>query len=175
MNLFSYKDLELSSNNEINTFIFNNIEIEVFRYLDAKDKYHLLMTTIEQAEEDGIYNDFLLEMHFHLNLILMYSNIEFSEEDLKDKYKLYDELESSGFIDIFVAHMEANEYNYLTRILDKLVASKMEYKKSISSLYDKAMNDLPQQVEEAKKLIEGIDLSEFENLQTFANDLGMNG
>ena len=51
----------------------------------------------------------------------------------------------------------------------------MEYKKSISSLYDKAMNDLPQQVEEAKKLIEGIDLSEFENLQTFANDLGMNG
>ena len=133
------------------------------------------MTTIEQAEEDGIYNDFLLEMHFHLNLILMYSNIEFSEEDLKDRYKLYDELESSGFIDTFVAHMEANEYNYLTRILDKLVASKMEYKKSISSLYDKAMNDLPQQVEEAKKLIEGIDLSEFENLQTFANDLGMNG
>jgi hypothetical protein len=46
MSTISYTNLKLKKDNSINTFNFNDTEIEVLNYLPINDKYDLLMVTL---------------------------------------------------------------------------------------------------------------------------------
>lgn len=45
------------------------------------------MITLQQAEENGVYNPMLLEQRFNLNLVYMYTNITFTEKQKEDESK----------------------------------------------------------------------------------------
>ena len=52
----TYASLKLKTDNSVNTFDFQGHEIEVLRYLPVEDKYDLVMITLQNSEENGIYN-----------------------------------------------------------------------------------------------------------------------
>ena len=53
----SYANMKLKLNTGVKTFDFKDQKVEVLQYLPARDKYDLLMITLQKAEEDGIYNE----------------------------------------------------------------------------------------------------------------------
>ena len=69
MSKVSYANLKLKTKAEVSTFEFEGQTIEVLNYLPIDEKYDLIMITLQQAEEDGIYNSLKLDFHFHLNLM----------------------------------------------------------------------------------------------------------
>ena len=72
----TYASLKLKVDNSVETFDFNGNTIEVLKYLPIQDKYDLIMTTLERAEEEGVYNPVTLEAYFHLYLVYMYTNLK---------------------------------------------------------------------------------------------------
>jgi hypothetical protein len=45
----SYANMKLKTNTEVNTFMFKDTQIEVLKYLPARDKYDLLTITLQKA------------------------------------------------------------------------------------------------------------------------------
>ena len=93
----SYASLKLKVDNSVETFDFQGNTIEVLKYLPIQEKYDLIMVALEKAE-DEIYNPIMLEAYFHLHLVYMYTNLTFTDKQREDELKLYDTLQSTGFI-----------------------------------------------------------------------------
>ncbi|MBR3673899.1 MAG: hypothetical protein IKN65_06445 [Clostridia bacterium] len=99
-----YSELNLSQNTDVNFVKIGDTEIEVLQYLPIEDKIDLIDIALQNAKENGIYDEMKLDMYFNLYLVFMYTNLEFSDEERADLAKLYDELESNGvFLDIIEA------------------------------------------------------------------------
>ena len=164
----SYTNMKLKVNTQVNTFDFCGQKIEVLKYLPAKDKYDLLMVTLQKATEQGAYNDFLVNMYFELNLVYMYTNISFTEKQREDEYKLYDSLKSNGFFDSFYQALNEDEYNQLFASLNTLRKDTITYRMSMSSVISNIINSLPQNAEAAAKIVEQFDPNQFKAVIDFA-------
>ena len=120
----NYKDLGLERTLNNTKLVWKNQEIEVMEYLPADFKYDVIMITLQKSAEGGYYNPFKLDIYFHLNLIYMFTNIVFDDEDREDEFKLYDELKSTGFMDAFLGVFNSVEYT----ITDQIYKSSNKYK-----------------------------------------------
>lgn len=164
----SYTNMKLKVNTEVNTFDFSGQTVEVLKYLPAKDKYDLLMITLQKSMEQGVYNDFLITMYFELNLVYMYTNISFTEKQREDEFKLYDNLKSNGFFDAFFKVFNEDEYNELFASLNTLRKDMMTYRMSISSVLNNLIDNLPKNAEAAAKIVEQFNPEQFKAVVDFA-------
>lgn len=165
----SYTNMKLKVNTEVNTFEFAGQKIDVLKYLPAKDKYDLLMITLQEATEQGdAYNDFLISMHFELNLVYMYTNISFTEKQREDEYKLYDTLKSNGFFNLFYQALNEDEYNELFASLNALRKDTIAYKLSMSSVLKNLVNNLPKNAEAAAKIVQNFNPEQYKQVVEFA-------
>ncbi|MBQ1716746.1 MAG: hypothetical protein II025_02495, partial [Ruminococcus sp.] len=64
-----------------------NSNIEVLKYLPIEDKYNLINITLQNAREGSIYNSLLLDVYFHLYIVIMYSNITFTEKQKENQHE----------------------------------------------------------------------------------------
>ena len=164
----SYANMKLKINTDVNTFDFCGQKVEVLKYLPAQDKYDLLMITLQKSYEDGIYNDFKLNLYFSLNLVYMYTNISFTEKQREDELKLFDNLKSNGFFDKFYEALEDDEYNELFDQLNEIKDSLVYYNSGVNSILEKFINDLPANAEAAAKLVESFDPEQYKAVVDFA-------
>lgn len=164
----NYTDLKLETTIGYKTFKWGDKDIEIYDYLSINDKYDLVMITLQKAYEDGIYNPIKLDMYFHLNLIYMYTNLIFSDDDRDDESKLYDEMKSSGFIDEFLKNMDPVEYNELQEIIDEIMVSTMQYKNTAASVIRSLIDDLPANAEAAQKIVENFNPEKYQAVVDFA-------
>lgn len=165
----SYTNMKLKVNTEVNTFEFAGQKIDVLKYLPAKDKYDLLMITLQEATEQGdAYNDFLISMHFELNLVYMYTNISFTEKQREDEYKLYDTLKSNGFFNLFYQALNEDEYNELFASLNALRKDTIAYKLSMSSVLKNLVDNLPKNAEAAAKIVQNFNPEQYKQVVEFA-------
>ena len=163
-----YTDLGLKVNNDIKTFTFNDVTVNVLQYLPLEQKYDLIMITLQQSLVDGVYNDLLLEAYFHLALTYLYTDIEFSEEDKIDEMALYDNLLSSGFMDAFLEVFNKSEYKMLHTYIENIIKLKMKYSTSAASLIGKIIDDLPKNAEAAQTIVDNFDKEKFKEVINFA-------
>ena len=165
----SYTNMKLKVNTEVNTFEFAGQKIDVLKYLPAKDKYDLLMITLQEATEQGdAYNDFLISMHFELNLVYMYTNISFTEKQREDEFKLYDTLKSNGFFNLFYQALNEDEYNELFASLNALRKDTIAYKLSMSSVLKNLVDNLPKNAEAAAKIVQNFNPDQYKQVVEFA-------
>ena len=116
----NFTDLKLNTDlNSVSSFTINDQQINVKQFLPVEDKYDLIAITLQKAEEDGLYNELLLDVFFHLNIIYLYTDIEFNAEDREDELVLYDILEANDVIDKVIANMQEGEYEALREVLEK--------------------------------------------------------
>ena len=168
MNKISYTNLKLKLNNEINTFDFNGNKIEVLKYLPLEDKCSLINLALQSAREGSIYNSAKLEAYFHLYILMMYTNINFTDKQKEDKVKLYDILKSNCLINAVLAAMEEDEYNYLLDCLNQQEEDIYNYKHSINGLVAEVIEQLPIKAEEMQKIVDNFDPEKFKNVLDFA-------
>ena len=164
----SYANMKLKLNTDVNTFDFKGQKIEVLKYLPAQEKYDLLMITLQESLENGAYNEFKLNLYFELNLVFMYTNISFTEKQREDELKLYDNLKSNGFFDLFYQALEEREYNELLIQLNTLKEDTMSYRQSVASIIHDLVRNLPKNAEAAAKIVDSFDPKQHQAVIDFA-------
>lgn len=161
----SFTNLKLNINKEVNTVDFDGTKIEVLQYLPIEDKKDLVQITLQKSYENGIYNDILLDVYFHLNIIYLYTNLNITEKQKEDEFKLYDKIKSSGLLDVVLDGVDDAEYSYLYESLEKAVADQMNYKNSAAGVVQNIIQDLPGNAAAAADIINSFDKDKYQAVQ----------
>ena len=164
----SYTNLKLKLNNEVKEIEFNGQKIEILQYLPIENKYDLVMITLQKAQENSIFNPLKLDIFFHLNLVYLYTNINFTDKQKEDEFKLYDLLASSGLLDQIIENIPEEEYNYLCEQIDNLSEDLMNFGNSTAGILKEFINNLPEQAERAKAIVESFDPNKYQAVLDFA-------
>lgn len=166
----NFKDLNLKKDYLTNTSILkiNEQQIEVKQYLPIADKNDLIEIALQKAEEDGLYNEILLDVYFHLNIIYLYTDIEFSEEDREDEMQLYDLLETNGIITEVLAHMGEGEYQNLRELLITMRDLHMKYSNSAAAVLQRIITDLPKNAAAAQQIVNNFNPEQYQAVVDFA-------
>ena len=164
----SYANMKLKVNTQVKTFKFGGQNIEVLQYLPARDKYDLLMITLQKSIQNGAYNEFKLNLYFELNLVYMYTNISFTEKQREDEFKLYDTLKSNGFFELFLQTINEDEYNELFAQLEAIKEASFRNRLSVSSVINQLINDLPASAEAAAKIVDNFNPNQYKAVVDFA-------
>ena len=164
----SYANMKLKLNTEVETFDFYGQNIEVLKYLPAQDKYDLLMVTLQKSFEDGMYNEFKLDLYFQLNLVYMYTNISFTEKQREDELKIYDNLKSNGFFEKFFSVLNEEEYEELFALLNTMKENNIKQRSSVGEIINRLIDDLPSNAEAAAKIVESFRPDQFQQVVDFA-------
>lgn len=167
---YNYKDLNLKTNTDTITFNFEGKDIEIFKYLPLEYKYDLIMSALNDSDEQGVYNCLKLDAYFHLNMFISYvKNITFSKEDLDDKLKLYNELNSSGMLDAFAVALNEREYEECFEALAKLEKVTTKYRNTLGAALRTFINVIPETLKEASEFIENLDEESLKKLTGLAD------
>ena len=164
----SYASLKLKTKTDVKTFDYEGSTIEVLQYLPFEDKYSLIMITLQNALEEGIYNPLRLDMYFHLFLVYSYTNITFTDKQRENEFKLYDALKSNGLLDSVLSNIPESEYTTLFDLLNEMVEVKTKYNRSIVSLVQSLIHDLPSQAQAAMDIVNNFDKDKFQEVVNFA-------
>lgn len=164
----SYTNLKLKVNNESKEVEFNGQKIEVLQYLPINDKYDLIMITLQKSKENSVFNPIKLDIYFHLNLIYLYTNINFTDKQKEDEYKLYDALISSGLLDLVIEAIPEDEYNYICEQIDNISEDIMNFDNSTAGILKGFIETLPAQAEKAKEIVETFDPNKYQAVLDFA-------
>lgn len=164
----NYKNLNLTVDNTVIKANFNNIDIEIKKYLPVSDKYDLIMIALQKAKVGNKYNSLLLDVFFHLNLVYLYTNLEFSEEDREDELNIYDELWNSGFFEYFLSVLPETEYNFLFEALENILKEENAYNLSTAGLISSLIEDLPMKAQAAADIVNSFDKEKFAEVVNFA-------
>lgn len=168
VNKVSYANMKLKVDKTTTTFDFEGNKIEVLNYLPIEDKYDLIMITLQKAEENGIYNPLKLDIYFHLHLVYMYTNLSFTDKQKEDELKLYDCLESNGFIYQFMNALDDDEYNYLFKKMSNTVDSYMNYRNTAGAVLQSLIQDLPRNAQVAADIVNSFDKEKYKAVVDFA-------
>lgn len=167
--MVSYANMKLKVDNSTTDLVINeNTVIKVFNYLPIAQKYDLIMITLQEAEENGFYNPVKLDMYFHLNMIYMYTDINFTDKQKEDEFKLYDTLRSNGILDKFLNILPDSEYNELFSWLDTTKYALEQHNKSFVGFLQKFVGDMPKNAEAMKDIIDNFDAEKYQNVIDFA-------
>ena len=145
----SYANLKLKTSTEVNTFEFQGHTVEVLRYLPIDDKYDLVMIALQKAEQDGIYNPILFDMYFHLYLVYMYTNLTFTEKNKENELKIYDCLQSTGFITALLNEIPDSEYETLRIYLEETMDLLLQDKRTIGFFLGNILDEMSKKIEDA--------------------------
>ena len=142
--------------------------IQVKKYIPTSDKIDLIQIALQKSEENGIYNEVKLDCYFHLNIIYLYTDIEFSEEDREDEMKLYDILEHNDIINQVIAAIGEDEYNDLIDKLDDMKYESLNYKNTAAAVLTRIIQDLPKNAAAAKEIVDSFDRDKYQEVVDFA-------
>lgn len=177
MGLINYKDIDFkkSINKENKVINFNGSEIQIVNYLSANDKYDLIMITLQKSLDKNIYNPFKIDMYFDLNIIYLYTNIIFSNEDRVDEVELYDILKRSGLIDAVKAEIDINELEQLKSYIWLLTEMITKYRNTFGAVIGSFIEQLPANMEKAKDIIGEFEPEKYQGLLDIANQIKTTG
>lgn len=162
-----YTDLKLSINNQTKPITKGQVVINVKQYLPIRDKIDLVQIALQKSEQNGIYNEMLLDMYFNLYTIYMYTDLEFGDD--KDRPELvYDELHSTGLLAEILSQIPEDEYASLVDYLEVMRHNYDSYKRSAAGVLKIFTQELPKNAEAASKILQNFNQSDYQNVIDFA-------
>lgn len=164
-----YSDLNLKVNKETTIVkIDDKTEIEVLQYLPIEDKIDLIQIALQKSLENGVYNEVKLDMYFNLYIVYMYSNLEFTDEEKEDEFKLYNELQSNYIIVHVIAGMDEGEYDCLLDYLKSMQEANEMYRNSAAAILQSFIQDMPRNAAAAAEIVDNFDKEKYKNVIDFA-------
>lgn len=162
MSLINFKDIDFSKSNnrENKTINFNDNIIQITSYLPANEKYNLIITILSKSDETDLFNNFKTKFYFDLNLVLMYSNIIFSEEDKQDELQLYDTLKKSGLMDMIIDAIPENEKADLWENIINIQKEMINYRRSLSAL----ITQVADKINSIQQTLEKLDFNQIKTV-----------
>lgn len=137
-----FTKLNLKSNKESKTLVWNDQEIEVKQYLPVNDKLEMISRIINNsADEMKFYNVGKIEIFTSLEFIFTYTNLSFTEKQKEDVCKLYDMLISSGLYYTIMENIPKSEYDWIISTTADTIESIYAYQNSIMGILDNVTKD----------------------------------
>ena len=164
----TFASLKLTLDKGVNEFEFNGHKIEVKKYLPIEDKIDLVQIALQQSEENGIYNEALLDMFFNLYIVFLYTNISFTDKQKEDLPKLYDLMQCNGLIPKVIANMEESEYHMLLDYMERIREDRLKYKQTAAAVLQSIISDLPANAEAAAQIVDNFNPEQYQNVVDFA-------
>lgn len=169
----SFTTLKLKVNDSSKHIQIGDKEVEVYQYIPAEDKYDLIMITLQECKENGIYNSYKKEIFFNLNLVYMYTNLSFTDKQKEDYLKLYDILESNGVFNEVIGAMAEGEYENLLTWMEEVQNDLLVYENSFAGAINNLIESLPKNAQVAADIVDGFNPEKFSEVINFAKGIGM--
>lgn len=113
--MVDYKNIKIFYMNKTTNVNFGGQSITVKAWLPAETKLELIQFIIRNAmdPERGTFNPFITSVWETIGIVKCFTDIEFSEEDLMNPGKLYDDIVHSG---LYNAIYDAIDENAMTEV-----------------------------------------------------------
>ena len=98
----------------------------------------------------------------------MYTDISFTEKQKEDEFKIFDTLKNNNFIDLMLANIPEDEYNYLLKIMEETIEKNEKYKNTVAGIMSKLIDDLPTNAQAAMDIVNNFDEDKFQAVKDFA-------
>lgn len=159
----SFNKLGLKVNQEINTFTWEDQNIEVKKYLPISDKFDLISKVLNNCQ-DTDNNNFMsiskMVMYFTIHVLLYYTNINVTDKMKDDPAKLYDLITSSGLMSAIKHEIPEQELVTLFNWCQETCEHLYKYRNSVYAILDAMTNDydnLKLNIDELQKEIKDPD------------------
>lgn len=164
----NFQDLKLKVNSDYNIAkLPTGEEIQVKKYLPVSDKIDLIDIALQKSEQNGIFNEIALDMHFELNIIYLYTDLLFTPEDREDEFELYDKLNNNNIIVSVIGAMEEGEYETLLTYCREMKDNILKYRNSAAAVMRGFIQDLPTKMREAAEVLNEFDPEKYPELMNF--------
>ena len=163
-----YKDLDLKINQDVKYTIINDKEIQVKQYLPIKDKNDLIEIALQKSKENNVYNEIKLDMYFNLNIVMLYTDLVFTPEELEDEMKLYDELQSNDVFLSVIGAMREEEYDSLLDYLKVMKEANETHDRSAAAMLKTFTQDLPKNAAAAADIMNNFNKEDYSEVINFA-------
>ncbi len=130
--------LSLKKNTNFIPVEWNDQIIEVREYLPIKDKMALIEKIVNQSLDERNYAN-IVNIHINevLEIVFVYTNINFTEKQKEDKLGLYDLLVSSGLWEkVYIKLCETREFEYIDTCIHQMLDEFYKYRDSILGVLD---------------------------------------
>ena len=163
-----FADIKKPLNKETKIVNIDGNDITIKQNLTTNEIYDLVMITLQEAREDYMYNPLKLDVFFHVNLVMMMTDIEFEAEDRINKFDTYDELLASGVMEEVIANIPKETYTYIKKITEMTADKLEEFENRATAFLTKVIRDLPANAEAAAKIVDEFDPEKFQKVIDFA-------
>ncbi len=131
--------LKPSVNNKI--IEWNEQRIEVKQYLPVEEKLDLISKIANESLDDNpYYNPARIKIFVKLEIILAYSNINTTEKQKEDVFKLYDMFAGDLGREILAA-IPMDEYNFINSTVWEVIEGIYKYKNSAMGIMENLTTD----------------------------------
>ena len=150
--------LGLKKNTNLTTIEWNGQIIEIKEYLPIQEKLNLIGRIVNQSLDDNNFaNPARLEIFTTLELMYVYTNINFTDKQKEDFLGLYDLLISSGLWEIIVKKLyELGEFQIISETTQAIINEVYKYKTSALGILQAVSEDYSNLDLDADKIKEKI-------------------
>ena len=170
-----FSKLDAKVNNDICITNYCNtkgeeISYEVKKYLPIKDKLDLVTNIVNYSVDDnGFYNPMKVKVFMTLEIAYAYTNLNFTDKQKKDIFKLYDILTSSGIYNNIINCMDENEYMDVYSSVYDTIENIYKYRNSAMGILENITSDYSNLNLDAEQIHKNI--ADPENLTLLKNIL----
>lgn len=133
--------LGLKPNTEIKTIEWNGQNIEVKQYLPIEAKLDLISDIANKSLDDNpYYNPARVKIFIRLEIILAYTNINTTDKQREDVFKLYD-IFAGELGDKILESIPVSEYNFIISTTWDIIEGIYKYKNSAMGIMENIVAD----------------------------------
>lgn len=145
--------------------------VNVTQSVSTSDKVDFVDAVLSKSISNGYYNPILVDAYFHLNLVYLFSDIVFSEEDREDELKLYDDLKENGILKQILDNIPKEVYEELLCATEETIAKSESFYKSATYNLSQIISTVPMMVNQLIDEMNKFDLDKYVNVKKFAEAL----
>ena len=165
--------LGLKPSTEIKTIEWNGQNIEVKQYLPIETKLDLISNIANKSlDENPYYNPARIKIFTRLEIILAYANINTTDKQREDIFKLYD-MFAGELGDKVIEAIPVSEYNFIKSTVYDIIEGIYKYKNSAMGIMENIVSDYSALDFNATEIQQKIaDPNNLELLKTILSKLG---
>ena len=142
--------------------------VSVFLKRPMESKINIVQLALQESLENGVYNEGKLQVLFYVYTIFYYTDINFTDEEKQDCFKIFDILWENGLLEKILAKIDSTEMKILTELLNNQKETNEKHNLSIAGMVDNLINGLPLAMAEVSNLIDNFNPEKFQEVMNFA-------
>ena len=137
-----FSKLEAKVNNKVEEICYCNLKgekiiYEVKYYLPIQEKMEMISNILNYSvDTNGYYNSAKLQIYTTLEIVYAYTNLNFTDKQKENIFKLYDQLISTGIFQDVINKISQEDWKWIQETLISMINNIYNYKNSIAGILD---------------------------------------